>query len=66
MLVAHNWEIIGRDKVQGDETAYPPYSLMCDMDLREEKKWIHKRRKNIHERGNPPISKVESLAETAA
>ena len=39
---------------------------MDDMDLREGKKLIHKRRRNRNERGNPPISKVESLVDTAA
>ena len=64
--VARNCERMGKAKVNGDETACPPHSLKVVMEMREGKKWIHKRRRNIYDRGHPPISKSEGLAETAA
>ena len=64
MGVAQKCEIMGGAKVQGGETACPPYSWMADMKLREGKKWRHKRCRNRHDRGNPPISKVKILAVT--
>ena len=66
MGVAHNCEIMGGAKVQGGETSCPPYYWMSDIKLREGRKWIHKRNRNRHDSGNPPISKVKTLAETAA
>ena len=66
MGVAYNCEIVGRSTGQGGETACPSYYWMADMELHEGKKWRHKRRRNRHDRGNPPISKVKILAETAA
>ena len=63
MGVVHNCESIGRSKVQGGETACPPYYLMDDMDLREGNKRRNKCYRNRHERGHPPISTVEGLAE---
>ena len=66
MGVSQNCESIGGSKVQGGETSCSLYSLMDDMELHKVKKRRNKCLRNRHERGHPPISKVEILAETAA
>ena len=66
MGVAQNFESMGRAKGKGGETDCPPDSWMADMELHEGKTWRHNSLKNRHDRGNPPISKIEILAKTAA
>ena len=60
MEVAQNCKIMGGSKGNIGETACPPYYWMADMELHEGKKSRHKRRRNRHECGNPPISKSKS------